>query len=59
MRRLVWWLRSAFCSHDWKQIGVVTIYTMDEDGRQLGSLPTGQKIIKECQKCGWLWTQRT
>ncbi len=53
----MWWLRSAFCAHEWHNIGVTKVFLMDAGGKQIGQLPIRQVVNKECSKCGWLWRQ--
>lgn len=56
MRALVWWLRSAFCRHDWQNVScgeVVKVWPPSMVRR-----PVAVIIIKECKKCQWRWMQR-
>lgn len=57
MKALIWWLRSAFCKHDWK---------LKSEGEVIKAWPASMRgdllatiTVKECKKCGWLWQQRT
>lgn len=58
MRAFVWWLRSAFCKHEWRERGNHKIYWTGPDGSRLSDVPQRMFLMKECTKCGWLWRQR-
>jgi hypothetical protein len=59
MKGLVWWLRSAFCRHEWAKVGMTQIFSHDpRDGHRLTEVPQANLDVKECRKCGWIWRQR-
>lgn len=58
MRKLVCWLRSIFCKHEWRERGTTRIWWMDEEGRQWGQHPRYTMLSKECTRCGWVWRQK-
>jgi RNase P subunit RPR2 len=48
MRWLVWYIRSAFCKHDWK----IEEYPYEKCmGNEI--VETGFKVSATCKKCGW------
>lgn len=56
MTRLVWFLRRAFCAHEWGRTGESKFWRPGTDPEK--HLPAQAYIIKECKKCGWIWRQR-
>lgn len=57
MRAFIWWLRSAFCKHEWK-VSQIAVMALAQDGSQISDLPIERRKSKECTKCGWIWRQR-
>lgn len=58
MRKLIWWLRSAFCKHEWRERGTTRIWGLDKDGKRAGEHPFYTLAAKECTRCGWIWRQK-
>lgn len=55
MRRLVWYLRSIFCTHEWTTVAqgkIEKAWPPSLRGDVIGTC-----VIKECRKCGWRWQQ--
>ena len=57
MRTFIWWLRSAFCKHDWKDVNAYVVEKTWPPS-MVGQI-TAEILVKECNKCGWRWQQRT
>jgi hypothetical protein len=58
MKGLVWWLRSAFCRHEWAKVGTTKVYLhRASDGTRIFDTPEKSFDVKECAKCGWIWRQ--
>ena len=47
MRRLIWYIRSCFCKHDWEQIFESAIYYGDRSTK-----PYRCEKVYRCKKCG-------
>lgn len=46
MRRLIWYIRSCFCKHDWEQIFNSDIYS------EKSTRPYKREKVYRCKKCG-------
>lgn len=55
MRRFIWWLRSAFCSHSWEHLRKCKVYQSGDDPNK--DLPVRVLEVHRCTKCGWIWRQ--
>lgn len=51
MRRLINYIRSCFCKHDWENLGQMNIFNEFSD-----TIPYERRITYRCKKCGY--TQR-
>lgn len=40
------------CKHKWKVKDILTCYTIDDLGKQIGKLPSNHLYILECEICG-------
>ena len=49
MRRLINYIRSCFCKHDWKLLDKVRMWENENDKYALGT-----KWTYRCKKCGWV-----
>lgn len=48
MRKLINYIRSCFCKHDWELLNEVNVYKCEED-----KIPIGKKWTYRCKKCGY------
>lgn len=58
MKALVWWLRSAFCRHEWEDTGTTLVHLHRSWDDPDTKLLDHTLKVKECRKCGWIWRQR-
>ena len=56
MKAFIWWVRSAFCKHEWQTVMVADVEKAWPPS--MVGQPTGIITIKECTKCGRRRTQR-
>lgn len=48
MRKLIDYIRSCFCKHDWELIHESSVYNIEFD-----KYPIGKKWTYKCKKCGY------
>jgi len=50
MRKLIDYIRSCFCNHDWELLAKVQIVASNSIEKQ-SDIPIGHKFIYRCKKC--------
>lgn len=53
MRKLINYIRSCFCRHDWELMQESSVYN-----RELDKYPIGKKWTYRCKKCGYFKTYK-
>jgi len=53
MRKLINYIRSCFCRHEWELLNRAEIY---EDAKN--TMPKGMKWTYRCKKCGYFHTYK-
>ena len=54
IRKLINYLRSCFCQHDWEVLEKVTVLPTDNMGRVTGDVPIKYIVYYRCKKCGYV-----
>lgn len=53
MRRLIDYIKSCFCKHEWELLKETAVYdNTDYWGRTVEMYPIGKKWFYRCKKCG-------
>ena len=53
MRRLINYIRSCFCEHEWELLHEAIVY---DSGITYKDLPIGKRWTYRCKKCGFMKT---